>query len=165
MRFLVVVDLLVVNGRIGILRKLILQMRMRSHPVGLEVWFLVGPFFYLHAACVWTAKTLTRLRGCAGSSEPLLVAYVTSTIISWAGSNKVLKYTRQKFLSVTWNFQYFSKTNQYLENPNFPEKGILYKRWFIKFSFWSIKLLSFHRDKNMGTLICKITPYHTILKI
>ena len=29
-----------------VLRKLILQTPMRSHPVGLDVWFLVGPFTY-----------------------------------------------------------------------------------------------------------------------
>ena len=43
------------------------------------------PFFYFHTSCVWTVKSLMRLRGCAGTSEPSLVAYVTSTIISWAG--------------------------------------------------------------------------------
>ena len=68
-----------------VLRKLILQTRMRSHPVGLDVWFLVGPFVYFHTSCVWTAKALARLCGCAGSSEPSLVAYVISIIISWAG--------------------------------------------------------------------------------
>ena len=31
-----------------VLRKLILQMGMCSHPVGLDVWFLVGLFFYYH---------------------------------------------------------------------------------------------------------------------
>ena len=49
-----------------VLRKLILQTRMRSHPVGLDVWVLVGP-----------------------SPEPLLVACVIGTIISWTGSNVV----------------------------------------------------------------------------
>ena len=33
-----------------------------------------------------TAKALARLRGCAGSPEPSLVAYVFSTIISWTGN-------------------------------------------------------------------------------
>ena len=33
------------------------------------------------------ASALVRLRGCAGSPVPSLVAYVISTIISWAGSN------------------------------------------------------------------------------
>ena len=69
-----------------VLRKLILQTRMRSHPVELDVWFLVGPFVYFHTTCEQTAKALARLRGCAGSPEPSLVAYVISTIISWAGS-------------------------------------------------------------------------------
>ena len=71
---------------IFVLHKLVLQTHMRSHPVGLNVWFLVGPSVYFHTSCVWTAKALVRLRECAGSPEPSLVAYVISTIISWAGS-------------------------------------------------------------------------------
>ena len=70
-----------------VLHKLILQMRMWSHPMGLDVWFLVGPFIYFHTSYVRTAKALARLRICAGSPEPSLVTYVISTIISWAGSN------------------------------------------------------------------------------
>ena len=58
---------------------------MHSLPVGLDVWFLIGPFIYFHTSCVQTAKALVRLRGSAGSSEPSLVTYVISTIISWAG--------------------------------------------------------------------------------
>ena len=72
-----------------VLHKLILQTRMPSHPVGQDVWFLVGPFVYFHTSCLRTAKALARLRGCAGSPESSLVAYVISTIISWAGSNGV----------------------------------------------------------------------------
>ena len=53
----------------------ILQTHMCSHPVSLDVWLLVGLFVYFHTSC-----------RCAGSPEPLLVAYyVISTIISWAG--------------------------------------------------------------------------------
>ena len=69
-----------------ILRKLFLQTCMRSPQVGLDVWFFVRPFVYFHTSCVRTAKALARLHGCAGSPEPSLVAYVISTIISWAGS-------------------------------------------------------------------------------
>ena len=65
---------------------LILQTRMPSHPVGLDVWFLVGHFVDFHTLCVRTAKALARLRGWAGSSEPSQFAYMISTIISWAGS-------------------------------------------------------------------------------
>ena len=77
-----------------ILRKLILQKGMSSHPVGLDVWFLVGPLVYFHTSCVRTAKVLARLHGCPGSPESWLVAYVKSTIISWAGSF----YFSKKFL-------------------------------------------------------------------
>ena len=54
------------------LPKLILQTHMRSHPVGLDVWFLVRHFVYFHTLCV---KALARP-----------VACVVSTKISWAGS-------------------------------------------------------------------------------
>ena len=40
---------------------------------------------------VRTAKALARLRRCAGSPEPSLVAYVISIIISWADSNVTLR--------------------------------------------------------------------------
>ena len=69
-----------------VLCKLILQSRMCSHSVGLYVGFLVGPFVHFYTSCVQTAKTLARLHECAGLPDPSLVAYVISTIISWAGS-------------------------------------------------------------------------------
>ena len=65
------------------LRKLILQSHMCSHPMGLDVWFLVRPIVYFHTSCVRTAKALARLRGCAGSPEPSLVAYVINNLMSW----------------------------------------------------------------------------------
>ena len=93
-----------------VLRKLVLQTRMRSHPVGLEVWFMVGPFVYFHTAYVRTAKALARLRGWAGSPEPSLVAYVISTIIS-SGSNMVrlvksiVPSTRTTFAAIYYCFE------------------------------------------------------------
>ena len=50
-----------------------------------------------HTSCVRTAKALARLRGCAGSPPPSLIAYVISTIISWAGSYIII-----------WQFHRFS---------------------------------------------------------
>ena len=41
-----------------VLRKLILQTRMRSHPEGLDAWYLVRPFVYFYTLCVRTAKAL-----------------------------------------------------------------------------------------------------------
>ena len=46
----------------------------------------IGPLVYCHTLSVRTATTLARLRECAGSPEPSLVAYLISSIISWAGS-------------------------------------------------------------------------------
>ena len=65
--------------------KVTLQTCMCIHPVGLDVWFLIRSFIHFHASCVRTAKTLAKLRGCTGLSEPSLAAYVISTIISCAG--------------------------------------------------------------------------------
>ena len=59
---------------------------------GLDVRLLVGLFVYFHTSCVRTAKALVKLRVCAGSTEPSLVAYVISTIISWAGSFNLIAY-------------------------------------------------------------------------
>ena len=72
-----------------VLRKLVLQTCMHSNSVALDIWWLVGHFVYFHTSCVWTGKALARLHRCAGSPEPLLVAYVISAIISWAGSNSI----------------------------------------------------------------------------
>ena len=41
-----------------VLCKFILLIRMPSHPVGLDVWFLVWPFVYFYSSCVWTVKVL-----------------------------------------------------------------------------------------------------------
>ena len=46
-----------------VLRNLIFQTGTRSHPVGLDVWFLVGLFIYFQTSCVRTVKALARLRG------------------------------------------------------------------------------------------------------
>ena len=54
--------------------KLILQTRMRSRPVMVDVWCLVGPFVYFHTSCVRTAKALARLRRCASSPEPTIIS-------------------------------------------------------------------------------------------
>ena len=56
-----------------VFRKLILQ--MGSHPVELDVRFLVGPFVYFHTSCMCANSE--------GSGETEI-----STIISWAGSWK-----------------------------------------------------------------------------
>ena len=70
-----------------VLRKLILQTCMRSHPVGFN--------------CLIFGRTLRLLSYflCTNSeSEPSPVAYVKSTIVSWAGSN----VPKQSGKSTTW---------------------------------------------------------------
>ena len=100
---------------------LILQIRMRSHPVQLDVWFLVGPFVYFHTSCERRAKTLARLSGCAGSSAPLLVAYVISTIISRAGPFLLCPKTNipQNYFLQVMHFHFYEKLKILLLHPRF----------------------------------------------
>ena len=105
-----------------VLHKLILQMRMHSYPVRLDVWCLVEPFIYFHTLCVQTAKALARLRGCACSPEPKLVAYVISTIISWAGSFNVYKTQVENSVTrvtVHYHEACWAMPNIYPEQQNF----------------------------------------------
>ena len=67
---------------------------MRSHLVGLDVWFLVGPFVDFHTSCVRTAKALAKLCGCTGSPESSLVACDKyHTLMSWHKSLQWLPAT------------------------------------------------------------------------
>ena len=84
-------------------------------PMGLDVWILVRSFVYFHTLYVRTVKALARLRRRAGSPEPSLVAYVISTIISWAGSNdfpyKCIFIWKIKFyLAPTTFFRFMAST-------------------------------------------------------
>ena len=99
-----------------ILRKLILQMHVHSHPVGLEVWYSVGPYVYFHTSCVQTAKALARLHRCACSPEPSLVANVISTIISWAGSFLVFWLKNLSWLQFFLTFVLFWKFKFFYDN-------------------------------------------------
>ena len=97
---------------------------MRRHPVELAVWLLVGPFVYFHTSSTRTVKALARLHGCADSPEPSQVAYVISTIISWAGSLNVLIQRTTYHLNVIpatdiYNFFITIKVKP-LRIPNFP---------------------------------------------
>ena len=95
-----------------VLRRLTLQMRMRSHPAGLDVWRFVWTFVYFRTSCVRTAKALARLRGCTGSPEPSLVVY-------WAGSNISVAFNLNgygfillwKSVCVKTNYRYFGVQN------------------------------------------------------
>ena len=60
-----------------VIRKLILQTRMRSHRVGLDVWFFLSDPSSISIPYVCEQR------------RPWRDAYVISTIISWAGSNDV----------------------------------------------------------------------------
>ena len=67
-----------------VLRKLIFQTRMRSHPVGLDVWFLVGPIVY---SLLHVCEQRRLWWDCTDAQTRLSIRYVISTISSWAGSN------------------------------------------------------------------------------
>ena len=81
-----------------VLHKLILQTRMRKHPMGLNVWILVGPFVYFHTPRVRTAKALARLHKCD------MYHNLMSWLISWfhiLGRKTLFLSSRTKF--VNWH--------------------------------------------------------------
>ena len=137
-----------------VLLKLILQSRMRSHPMGLDVWFMsdpsstsilyvyeqrrllwdcsdaqawcfVGPFVYFHTLCVRTANALVRQPGCAGSPEPSLVAYVISTIISWTGSNKTVYIKLWQIFTFSFGFVCVNFRVPSIRLPYYPKLQIV----------------------------------------
>ena len=69
-----------------VLRKHILQTRMCSHQVGLDVWFWLDPSStsIIHVS---EQRSLERLCGCA-----VVWAFGIITIISWAGSNVYFRW-------------------------------------------------------------------------
>ena len=121
-----------------VLRKFILQIRMRSHPVRLDVWFLAWLFICFHSSWVQTAKALARLRGCAGSPESWLVAYVTSTIISSVGS-----YSNHMHIFRPW--QKFQK------DWHKTVGGVVHTKYLLSIhfgSFWAWKTTKFKMQKK-----------------
>ena len=62
---------------------------MSSHSEGPGIWFSVWRFLLIHCLYERAAKVLARLRGCAGSPEPSLLAWAISTKFAWRGPNNV----------------------------------------------------------------------------
>ena len=63
------------------------QLRMPSHLEGPGIWLSVWRFLLTHCLYERAAKVLARLRGCAGSPEPSLLAKAISTKFAWRGPN------------------------------------------------------------------------------
>ena len=58
---------------------------MPSHSEGPGIWFSVWRFLLTHCLYERAAKVLARLRECAGSPEPSLLAFAISTKFAWRG--------------------------------------------------------------------------------
>ena len=58
---------------------------MPSHSEGPGTWLSVWRFLLIHCLYKRAAKVLARLRGCAGSPEPSLLAQAISTKFAWRG--------------------------------------------------------------------------------
>ena len=58
---------------------------MPSHSEGPGIWLSVWRFLLTHCLYERAATVLARLRGCAGSPEPSLLAYAISTKFAWRG--------------------------------------------------------------------------------
>ena len=61
------------------------QLRMPSHSEGPGIWLSVWRFLLTHCLYERAAEVLARLRGCAGSPEPSLLAEAISTKFAWRG--------------------------------------------------------------------------------
>ena len=60
----------------------------------------VRTFIYIPSMCMWAVKALAIFHGCAGSSEPSLLAYSIGTIISLTGLFHEIKYENIKFIKM-----------------------------------------------------------------
>ena len=77
--------------------------------MGLDVQFLVRLFVYFHTLCVRTGKALARLRRCACSPEPTLVAYrekgnfrIVQFFAEFRGQYQSAKIKIRKIISYFW---------------------------------------------------------------
>ena len=72
---------------------------MPSHSEEPGIWLSVWRFLLTHCLYERAAKVLARLRGCAGSPEPSLLAQAISTKFAWRGPYckfTVFAYTRSR---------------------------------------------------------------------
>ena len=65
---------------------------MPSHSEGPGIWLSVWRFLLTHCLYQRAAEFLARLRGCAGSPEPSLLAYAISTKFAWRGTIFLFPY-------------------------------------------------------------------------
>ena len=89
-----------------VFHKRILQTPMHSHPGGLDVYFWSDPS---STSILHMCEQQRLWRDCAGSPETSLVAYVISTIISWAGS--IIGSQQLMVLQCCFSFESHDKTN------------------------------------------------------
>ena len=76
---------------------------MPSHSEGPGTWFSVWRFLWNHCLYERAAKVLTRLRGCAGSPEPSLLAYAISTKFAWCSPILTHRLLDFKYPSPRWD--------------------------------------------------------------
>ena len=133
--------------------------RTRSNPVKLDIWILVGPFVYYHTSCVRTAKTLARLRECAGSPEPSLVAYMVSTIISWADSYHTLGKSSNRSLDI---FSILAKLSNIQKIPYFGRKVLYVRNEYSNYHFGRSAVSASMARKRWVPLFFQSTPNHNM---
>ena len=70
---------------------------MPSHSEGLGIWLSVWRFLLTQCLYERAAKVLARLRGCAGSPEPSLLAKGISTKFAWRGPSYEVSWEQQDY--------------------------------------------------------------------
>ena len=99
---------------------------MPSHSERPGIWLSVWRFLLTHCLYERAAEVKARLRGCAGSPEPSLLAYAISTRFAWRGPINVALCLNQNLLmsvykpSNFWEFftQYNRKILSLLPRPD-----------------------------------------------
>ena len=113
-----------------------LQMHMRSHPVVLNVWFLVGLFVYFHTLCVWIAKALARLAH--------LVLFVKIYFVGKDLKQRILNKT-----IIVFSVYFMPDVNDFLTN--------VYLYYLCKTQHWDVEGASLGKNHTCGDQIFLVT--------
>ena len=112
-----------------ILRKLILQMRMRSHPVGLDVWFFIELFVYFHTTL------------CANSEGSGLTAWMPGLARAFAGRLCDKYHNLMSWLTWSYTSEWLFDIQPFLEmSSNLGETKVLMKEFLMDLAalFWNL---------------------------
>ena len=93
---------------------------MPSHSAGPGIWLSVWRFLSTHCLYEQAAEVLARMRGCAGSPEPSLLAYAISTKFAWRCPNILFYCSRYINMNVAKYHCLFMLSYNYFHKISVP---------------------------------------------